>query len=370
LDLCQLPDTDENMRCEAKKCMVLGSATNCAKDEEIWEKYKISIPDELNCMTGRYCIMEQVKEHTMREQMSFPVSDLATVLLSDSFKNYTDLRNELFVKKGSHWEVGLSRKSTGVHMKPDGKIGFMYMTFNTTFDSVPTSADAQAIFDNWEAIVEKQVAGTGAIQFSSMYDFMRLQQELLSAAIFGISSSLLVAFVALIFVTYNWRIALIGFINIALILAIFLGTIPILGWELGLYECIFLIMTVGLSVDYTVHLLHSYNHSCGQTREEKVRQSLQSMGITVISGAITTLFAALPLFWCYLRFFQQYGVFVFFTILISIFCAVFLLSPVLLVVGPLGDDGDLDFLYALSNMLNGRTAPASTKVTELESVTI
>merc|ERR1719188_39800 len=106
-------------------------------------------------------------------------------------------------------------------------------------------------------------------------------------------------------------------------------------------------MTVGLSVDYTVHLLHAYNHSSEKTREGRTKACLEAMGITVLSGSVTTLLAAIPLFLCLLRFFQQYGTFVFFTILLSILCAIFLLPPVLLTVGPEGHTGDIKCLIDL-----------------------
>merc|ERR1719330_13285 len=188
---------------------------------------------------------------------------------------------------------------------------------------------------------------------------MILRQELLLASLQGIVTSLLVAFFALCLVTFNWAIALIGLLNITVILIIFLGVMPLVGWQLGVCESIFLIMTVGLSVDYTVHLLHAYNHSAGKDREEKVKEAMGSMGTTVLSGAVTTLSASIPLFLCWLMFFQQYGGFVFFTILCSIICAILLLPPILLVVGPLGSFGDITPFFMLMKLFEGKLAGES-----------
>merc|ERR1719210_2463857 len=163
------------------------------------------------------------------------------------------------------------------------------MTFNATYKPTPPLDVAQATFADWEAVYEEHAAGTGGRQFALMYNFMVLRQELLLACAQGILTSLGVAFGALCLVTFNWAIAALGLLNITIILILFLGIMPLMGWQLGVYESIFLIMTVGLSVDYTVHLLHAYNHSVGATREEKPRDAMSAMGITVLSGAITTL---------------------------------------------------------------------------------
>merc|ERR1712203_148348 len=117
----------------------------------------------------------------------------------------------------------------------------------------------------------------------------------------------------LILVTWNWYVSLLGVFNIVSILVFFLGLWPILGWKLDIFNIIFLIMAVGLSVDYTVHLLHAFNESSAPDRGKRVQESLSSMGITVLSGAVTTLLAALPLFLTQSTFFNRFGTFVFIT---------------------------------------------------------
>ena len=39
------------------------------------------------------------------------------------------------------------------------------------------------------------------------------------------------------------------------------GMIAIAGWALGIFEAIGLIIVVGLAVDYSVHICHSYNEA-------------------------------------------------------------------------------------------------------------
>merc|ERR1719160_848794 len=114
--------------------------------------------------------------------------------------------------------------------------------------------------------------------------------------------------------TMNWKVALLGFINITGTTSVFLGIMPLLGWSLGESECVFLIAVVGLSVDYTVHLLHAYHHGAGEvsSRLERSKFALSEMGISVTNSAVTTLLAAVILFGCGFYFFFQFGAFIFF----------------------------------------------------------
>lgn len=65
--------------------------------------------------------------------------------------------------------------------------------------------------------------------------------------------------------------------------------IVIMGWEFGVSESICIVIIIGLSVDYSVHLATEYNHSVHRHRKHKMRHSYKNMGISILSGTITTL---------------------------------------------------------------------------------
>lgn len=137
---------------------------------------------------------------------------------------------------------------------------------------------------------------------------------------------------------------LIGLTNIVGIAVIFLGILPIINWSLGENECIFLIAVVGLSVDYSVHLLIVYNNSANTDRESRSRHALGEMGISVLNSAITTVLAAAILLLCNFWFFIQFGFFIFFVIGLSIVMSITFLIPLLLTIGAEGSTGDIPWL--------------------------
>merc|ERR1711972_1277052 len=133
------------------------------------------------------------------------------------------------------------------------------------------------------------------------------------------------SFVVLLVATRNWWVSFLGLVNITGISAVFLGLVPAIGWSLGENECIFLVAVVGLSVDYSVHLLHVYNGSKAEDRVARAKDALGEMGISVTNSAITTLLASAILFNCGFYFFLQFGAFIFLVIIFSILMSIFFL---------------------------------------------
>ena len=62
LSLCQVADTQSGLRCETDACIIRGTAASCERDETIWNTSRMLVPKSKHCESGRYCIMEQVKE--------------------------------------------------------------------------------------------------------------------------------------------------------------------------------------------------------------------------------------------------------------------------------------------------------------------
>jgi predicted RND superfamily exporter protein len=238
----------------------------------------------------------------------------------------------------------------------------MYLTFNASFEGAFKPPDkGEKIYDDWKSFIEGYLPKDDHHMFTMMFAFKVMQDLLLKEAIKNIFVSLLVAWIVLALVTWNWYVALLGMINIAFIMVLFMGLWPILGWELDIFNIIYLIMCVGLSVDYTVHLLHAFNESPGNGREERMKDALSEMGITILSGALTTLLAALPLFGCTSTFLKRFGTFIFLCIFFSICTAILLLTPLVLLIGPNGSFGDIKPFYWLRDKMkergNAKVAP-------------
>merc|ERR1719204_1534390 len=92
----------------------------------------------------------------------------------------------------------------------------------------------------------------------SEWPWMRLEEALIKSAMQGIAIAMPTAFLAILFFTRNLKISLFAIITICEILLSVVNVIIWMGWELSVVETVTLILTIGFSVDYVVHLGNSY----------------------------------------------------------------------------------------------------------------
>merc|ERR1712048_92989 len=107
-------------------------------------------------------------------------------------------------------------------------------------------------------------------------------------------------------------------------------------------------MIIGLSVDYVVHMADAYLEALADDRLSRTQFMLGKMGSAVISGASTTIGAAFFMCWCYITFFQKFGLIILFTVLQSLVTALVFFTSLMALVGPQGSFGNIYFPCCLS----------------------
>ncbi|XP_074662875.1 protein dispatched homolog 1-like [Tubulanus polymorphus] len=173
------------------------------------------------------------------------------------------------------------------------------------------------------------------------WHWLKVQKSLASSAINGIIIGICIAYPILLLATKNLFVAGFAVLNICFIAVSVVGVIPMAGWKLGVLESLNLVLVVGLSVDYVVHLAEGYSRSVRSDRLGRVHEMLDQVGISIISGACTTLGASLFMFFAVILFFTQFGIFLFCTIGFSIFYSLLFFTAVLCTLGPQGEFGSI-----------------------------
>ena len=112
-------------------------------------------------------------------------------------------------------------------------------------------------------------------------------------------------------------------------------------------ESLNLCLVVGLSVDYVVHLAEAYRTSVYASREGRVKDMLESMGLPILSGAITTFGAATFMLFAKIKFLFQFGLFVMSTVGISLLFSFLFFTTFMALCGPQGNTGSLSVLPGL-----------------------
>lgn len=110
-------------------------------------------------------------------------------------------------------------------------------------------------------------------------------------------------------------------------------------------ESLNLVLVVGLAVDYCVHLAEGYSRSVHNDRRSRLKDTLEEVGISVLSGACTTLGASFFLLFATILFFKQFGIFMFCTIALSILYSLMFFITLLGIIGPENDFGSLRPLF-------------------------
>jgi multidrug efflux pump subunit AcrB len=172
----------------------------------------------------------------------------------------------------------------------------------------------------------------------------------------GIVIGISLALVILILTSTNVIVGVLATFVIALITCTVLGIVNMIGWKLGPLVSLNLTLIVGLAVDYVVHLAEGYIQSHHSTRSEKVRYALSHVGVSVLSGACSTLGASIFMLAAKVLFFVQFGIFIFATIGFSILYSIFLFPTVMAMIGPEGETGSLlPIARQIKNVFRGKT---------------
>lgn len=93
--------------------------------------------------------------------------------------------------------------------------------------------------------------------------------------------------------------------------------------------------------DYCVHMSEAYTESHAPDRHERVIQMVEEMGISVVSGAMSTLGACFFMFFAPNAFFVKFATFIFLTISLSCLYSLTFFPAGLAIIGPEGDFGNI-----------------------------
>jgi predicted RND superfamily exporter protein len=149
------------------------------------------------------------------------------------------------------------------------------------------------------------------------------------------------AFIILIVATGNIIQAVISVLCVAIVIVSVLAIMQLQGWEIGVSESLNTVIIIGFSVDYVIHLSADYMHSSQQIRSGKMKQAFKEMGVSILSGAITTFGSGVFLFGGKIILFNKFAILICGTIIISFLTAMLLFASMMHIMGPQEGFGDI-----------------------------
>merc|ERR1719401_1998883 len=304
------------------------------------------------CQTGVTCFIDWVKDYRVvyrgeYTEDNWHTQDLNEVLDSPDFLAYLAHVQKV---RGKYALPTTSIFANSWFKVQNGQLKWAFVSFNSTLDiELMPLEEITPQYNDWETWLNNNLSTLRGFQTCSMWSWMSTQEEILRSVFTSIGACLAITWLILILATSNWIVASMCLACITVILMVFALFITIVGWSLGIFEAVGLIVVVGLSVDYTVHICHSFNECrfvAGRkaSRAERTTHALMEMGVSVVSGAATTFLASLFLLPTSFTFFFYFGIFMLVTVVVSLSVALTLLPALLYTWGPEDGRGDLDVI--------------------------
>ncbi|KAM4703396.1 protein dispatched homolog 3 [Rhinophrynus dorsalis] len=243
----------------------------------------------------------------------------------------------------------LSHGAVGVK---DGKVHWISMAFESTTYKGKSSFQTYKDYLKWESFLQQQLhllPVDSALKhgFQTCEHWKQIFMEIIGvqSALYGLILSLVICVAAVSIFTTHILLLLPVLLTILGVVCLVVTIMYWLGWEMGAVEAISLSILVGSSVDYCVHLVEGYL-LVGENlplhliedpvacRQWRALEAVRHVGVAIVSSAVTTVIATIPLFFCIIAPFAKFGKIVALNTGISIFYTLAVSTALLSIMGP------------------------------------
>lgn len=123
--------------------------------------------------------------------------------------------------------------------------------------------------------------------YSVFYMFFEQYLDIWKTALINLAIAIGAVFLVCLVITCSFWSSAIILLVLTMIVVDLMGVMAILGIQLNAVSVVNLIMSVGIAVEFCVHITHAFTVSSG-TRDERVKEALGTMGASVFSGITLT----------------------------------------------------------------------------------
>lgn len=238
--------------------------------------------------------------------------------------------------------------------KDGAVVKFVKAKFYTDLPRDMAASDAWKYVEEWDEFLEEQNkkywnAGTGKMfHTSALWVRAETEERLIESTLMCAGFSIFFALLAVLVFLWNMALAvylILGIICVIICLAALM--FGVMNWTFGAVEAIGLIVFVGFSVDYSLHMAESFNQSREKLRFNKVQDAMLRTGGAIFAAAVTSTLAGLPILLCTIRVFVKFGITIVLNTALSLFFSLGFLCALLTIIGPVDDFGSCNMLFDL-----------------------
>jgi Niemann-Pick C1 protein len=183
-----------------------------------------------------------------------------------------------------------------------------FMTYHTILktsaDYYNAMSEARKIADNVTHMIRNALRMSGSCEtdvediqvfpYSVFYVFYEQYLTMWTDTLQSLGISLLSVFlVTFLFTTFDLKSSIVVIITISMIVINIGGLMYYWNISLNAVSLVNLVMTVGISIEFCSHLVHSYSVSTMESRLERSRDAITKMGSSIFSGITLTKFGGI-----------------------------------------------------------------------------
>ncbi|XP_072176170.1 protein dispatched homolog 1-like [Diadema setosum] len=220
--------------------------------------------------------------------------------------------------------------------------GLMLSFTSTTVESVVYSniSEFWHTVENWsdskirKAPVEMSGGFFVSVGYYDQMYFFDLQESLATGTPLSIGLSLGAAATVLLLTTRNLLITLYAMMSIACTVFVTIGSLVLMGWELNILESTVMTLSIGLSVDFTIHYGVAYRISLAKDRAARASCAMEQLSSAIATAAFSTFIAGVVMLPSTVLAYKQIGTFLSLVMAISWVYANFFFMALCRVAGP------------------------------------
>lgn len=123
--------------------------------------------------------------------------------------------------------------------------------------------------------------------YSVFYMFFEQYLDIWKTALINLSIAIGAVFIVCLVITCSFWTSAIILLVLAMIVVDLMGVMAILGIQLNAISVVNLVMSVGIAVEFCVHMTHAFSVSSGD-KNQRTKEALGTMGASVFSGITLT----------------------------------------------------------------------------------
>lgn len=234
-----------------------------------------------------FCIDLRKQEFVLEGEVSCWLEDFDTYVQKQTSTQKLPINSvkfdELLLKWMKEDPVGQAAKLHSSISIVNGRIIYFEIKATAVGNNGDESNVKKPIYEKWKAYLDAYRTATttpasarDVHQTAGMaWAWMPSEAALVVSGIRGVGVALIFGFVMLILTTCNIYISLIAVFCVAMVIFSVLAIIVANGWQLGVAESICLVIIIGLSIDFVVHLASSYQGNLQDHRSLKMKQAFE-----------------------------------------------------------------------------------------------